>query len=218
MKMEKWLVIKVLMICLLQQSMAYSPINRQIVCEDRASTISCPVGRVIKIQRASYGRTSAYLCPHEEIRTTKCSSGYSYDKVSSSCNGGKSCKLVASNEIFGDPCGGTYKYLDVRYTCVKSVTIKKIICEDSASTISCPVDTVIKIQSANYGRTSRSVCPHTVIRTTKCHSYALAILTHLKVSISCNGSKSCRLVASNKVYGDPCGGTHKYLDVRYICV
>ena len=59
------------------------------------------------------------VCPHPAIRTTQCRSGASYSKVSSRCNGIKSCRLVASNKIYGDPCRGTYKYLDVLYTCVK---------------------------------------------------------------------------------------------------
>lgn len=34
-----------------------------------------------------------------------------------SCNGKNSCTIRASNSVFGDPCGGTYKYLEVAYVC-----------------------------------------------------------------------------------------------------
>ena len=33
------------------------------------------------------------------------------------CHNMPSCKLNASNKIFGDPCVGTYKYLHVEYCC-----------------------------------------------------------------------------------------------------
>ena len=33
--------------------------------------------------------------------------------VRSACDGEASCELYANNGVFGDPCGGTYKYLKV---------------------------------------------------------------------------------------------------------
>lgn len=35
-----------------------------------------------------------------------------------SCQARQSCQLRASNEIFGDACPGTHKYLEVHYQCV----------------------------------------------------------------------------------------------------
>jgi hypothetical protein len=35
-----------------------------------------------------------------------------------SCQAKQSCQLLASNEIFGDSCPGTHKYLEVHYQCV----------------------------------------------------------------------------------------------------
>lgn len=34
-----------------------------------------------------------------------------------SCNGKNNCTLSATSSVFGDPCIGTYKYLEVDYTC-----------------------------------------------------------------------------------------------------
>lgn len=34
---------------------------------------------------------------------------------------------------------------------------------------------------------------------------------------SCNGKNNCTISATNSVFGDPCGGTYKYLEVAYIC-
>ena len=39
--------------------------------------------------------------------------------VNGNCNGRRSCTIHANNGVFGDPCGGTYKYLEVSWTCVK---------------------------------------------------------------------------------------------------
>ena len=33
------------------------------------------------------------------------------------CNGKKSCEIEAKNKVFGDTCGGTYKYLEVVFEC-----------------------------------------------------------------------------------------------------
>ncbi|KAI9531086.1 hypothetical protein NQZ68_000580 [Dissostichus eleginoides] len=38
--------------------------------------------------------------------------------VADSCNGKNRCTISATNSEFGDPCGGTYKYLEVAYTCI----------------------------------------------------------------------------------------------------
>ena len=38
--------------------------------------------------------------------------------VSAACQGETSCTVQALNSVFGDPCGGTYKYLTVNYACM----------------------------------------------------------------------------------------------------
>ncbi|PWA29456.1 hypothetical protein CCH79_00017093, partial [Gambusia affinis] len=45
------------------------------------------------------------------------SQGSSKDKVAKSCNGKQSCSIRAANSVFGEPCAGTYKYLEVEYKC-----------------------------------------------------------------------------------------------------
>ena len=39
------------------------------------------------------------------------------DIVGAQCNHKEKCALRASNEVFGDPCPGTYKYLNVIFSC-----------------------------------------------------------------------------------------------------
>ncbi|XP_072176985.1 L-rhamnose-binding lectin CSL3-like [Diadema setosum] len=38
------------------------------------------------------------------------------------------------------------------------------------------------------------------------------------MSIACNGKSHCIIPATNRVFGDPCSGTRKYLGVTYTCV
>ncbi|XP_019622030.1 PREDICTED: uncharacterized protein LOC109468216 [Branchiostoma belcheri] len=88
------------------------------VCEHQTLTISCPAGRQINIVSALYGRTSRGFCPSSQIRTTSCRSPNSQVWVRGSCQGRSSCSVRASNSVFGDPCYGTFKYLEVSYTCI----------------------------------------------------------------------------------------------------
>ena len=88
------------------------------------------------------------------------------------------------------------------------------VCEGRRHRISCANGKLINIISASYGRKSRSVCPHSRIRTTNCHSFR----SLSKVQGACNRKSSCELMALNSVFGDPCYGTYKYLAVQYRCV
>jgi len=97
-----------------------TPATTRYICEHKAATISCPVGTTIKIHNANYGRTSRNVCPHPAIRTTRCYSSTSQFLVRRSCNNKRSCRLLASHRVFGDPCYGTFKYLEVKYSCVVS--------------------------------------------------------------------------------------------------
>ena len=102
---------------------------RKVMCENRAATISCPAGRVIQIKSAMYGRTSRGVCPSRAIRTLSCRARSSHNEVAGNCNNRRSCQLAARNSIFGDPCGGTAKYLEVTYTCVSSGKVKcNVVC------------------------------------------------------------------------------------------
>ena len=47
----------------------------------------------------------------------ECEAGSSFDEVDDRCGGESECEVSASNSVFGDPCRGTYKYLEVGYRC-----------------------------------------------------------------------------------------------------
>uniref|UniRef100_A0A8W8I737 SUEL-type lectin domain-containing protein n=2 Tax=Magallana TaxID=2171616 RepID=A0A8W8I737_MAGGI len=38
--------------------------------------------------------------------------------VKKRCNGRRKCTLTATNSIFGNPCHGTTKYLEVTFKCI----------------------------------------------------------------------------------------------------
>ena len=67
---------------------------------------------------ANFGRTSKATCPHAATSNTNCRADKSLSIVKTACNGKNSCSIeVNSNTFGGDPCGGTYKYLEIKYSC-----------------------------------------------------------------------------------------------------
>ncbi|XP_035769228.1 L-rhamnose-binding lectin CSL3-like [Neolamprologus brichardi] len=130
-----------------------------------------------------------------------------------SCNGKNSCTISASNSVFGDPCVGTYKYLEVAYTC----QFQTVTCEGSEAELQCGKGQILVIHRADYGRHDQTTCsdlqPRCRLRNVLCSSPA----SNEVVAASCNGKNSCTISASNSVFGDPCVGTYKYLEVVYTC-
>ncbi|CAK6982877.1 rhamnose-binding lectin-like [Scomber scombrus] len=206
-----------------------------------------------------------------------------------SCNGKSSCRVKASNSVFGDPCYGTYKYLDVTFTCLPAgfsraqslppytaVSTERVTtCDDrnNVQHLSCGSDySVISVQKVLYGRADKMpdvICKkdceintnvvHTgdpcygtykyldVLLLPACHpdegqvlfiygadygrrdKNTCALVSAFwrrnhhcsrptsKVAESCNGKRSCKVKVSNSVFGEPCRGTFKYLEVAYRC-
>ncbi|KAK3740043.1 hypothetical protein QZH41_005158 [Actinostola sp. cb2023] len=88
-------------------------------CEHKSGAIRCPRGRRIWVGYANYGRTTGRsVCPHRSVRNTKCRSSFSRQLTRCACHGRQSCYLYAKNLVYGDPCGGTFKYIEVKYKCV----------------------------------------------------------------------------------------------------
>jgi len=73
------------------------------------------------VQQASYGRLKNNLCQSQTglhaVPIGGCRAVNSLSLVRARCNYQQSCSLYASNLVFGDPCYGTYKYLNVVYSC-----------------------------------------------------------------------------------------------------
>ncbi|CAC5412502.1 unnamed protein product [Mytilus coruscus] len=109
------------------------PIAVPMTCPPQLTTAPCPstppqrrdvpayisCDSQINIVEAIYGRQAGgSICPHYSIVTTSCRSPTSDALVKMDCNGESICQLMANNAKFGDPCQGTYKYLEVTYTCI----------------------------------------------------------------------------------------------------
>ena len=84
--------------------------------------MSCPAGQTITaIDSAAYGRTDGSTCPHPANSNQNChaNAGTIRSIVESACLGQASCSVAVNNPAMGgDPCGGTYKYLTMAWTCV----------------------------------------------------------------------------------------------------
>lgn len=70
---------------------------------------------------ANYGRTDDKVCPGGKTDTLTCRSKSSEIKVKWNCNGYATCHLHATNRHFGNSCANIFKYLEVRYRCVKNI-------------------------------------------------------------------------------------------------
>ncbi|KAK7166993.1 hypothetical protein R3I94_001405 [Phoxinus phoxinus] len=97
-------------------------IEAHVICEGNAGVLSCGSPRTIRVIKANYGRTNRRTCangvPYSQILNTRCGitvTNIVYDR----CNRKQTCVVPASNSLFGDPCVGTYKYLDVTYACLR---------------------------------------------------------------------------------------------------
>ncbi|XP_031422832.1 L-rhamnose-binding lectin CSL3-like [Clupea harengus] len=185
---------------------------RGAVCEGRTAHLPCERG-FIKLISASYGRSDRTTCssgrPSNQLSNTQCHQYRSRRIMSDRCDGMSSCTVPVTNSVFSDPCRGTYKYLDVSFTCLPAS--RSVTCENSRNVISCARGS-LSIHHANYGRRDRLTCPHRLATTSHCYHSQTSNLRS-----RCNGRNSCQLHASNAIFSDPCRGVYKYLEVTYSC-
>ncbi|XP_054464581.1 rhamnose-binding lectin-like [Anoplopoma fimbria] len=189
-----------------------------ITCNvDTVQRLSCDIG-VIRVEEALYGRADAETCsegrPPNQLANTECSQGEIVDVLKRRCDGKTVCEV--SVNVFGtpDPCKGTFKYLQTKYTCLPAIRL--VTCEHSLAQLQCDQGQVISVYGGSYGRYDQTTCtykrPASQIQNVDCSQHTSI------VSESCNGKNSCTIKASNSVFGDPCYGTYKYLEVAYTCL
>ena len=70
---------------------------------------------------ANFGRLDRETCPHLHMNNTNCRSSNSLQIVQETCNGKTECQLQADRLVFGDPCMGTYKYVEVKFRCLEYI-------------------------------------------------------------------------------------------------
>ncbi|KAK5623743.1 hypothetical protein CRENBAI_006753 [Crenichthys baileyi] len=192
--------------------------ERAITCDDSSSIqrLSCENG-VISVQSALYGRADRQICSEgrspQQLANTRCSQEGTVDLVKSRCDGKTVCEFSPGDIRTIDPCNGIVKYLDTNYTCVPAIHF--VTCEHSYTTLQCEHGQVIFVYGADYGRRDHTTCsyrrPASQTENVYCSNPTST------VAEICNGKNRCTVRASNSVFGDPCAGTFKYLEVAYTC-
>ncbi|XP_050926950.1 rhamnose-binding lectin [Lates calcarifer] len=193
--------------------------ERVITCDDAYSVqrLSCETG-VIIVQAALYGRADREICSEgkrpQQLTNTKCSQAGTVDVLKKRCDGKRVCELNTNVVRTSDPCSGIIKYLEINYTCFPANHL--VVCEHSLGHLCCDIGQVIHVYGADFGRRDQTTCsyqrPTSQVQNVYCSSPTS------KVAESCNGRNSCTISASNSVFGDPCVGTYKYLEVAYTCL
>eukprot|EP00300_Choanocystis_sp_HF-7_P023870 c25256_g1_i1.p1 GENE.c25256_g1_i1~~c25256_g1_i1.p1 ORF type:complete len:2949 (+),score=651.92 c25256_g1_i1:1898-10744(+) len=191
-----------------------------LACEDASVLLSCPKETRINVLRATYGRLRASPCGSNNT-VTDCQATKALSIVKQQCHDKESCEVHANSKVFGDPCPGVSKYLEVDYECRKipaRVPQSVLACEDDPKPleIGCSGDTVIHIESVMYGRQKFDICPCGDRGEVRCRLDNASQV----VRSFCEGKTACTVYPTVAVMGghDPCPGISKYLDVKYECV
>ncbi|KAL4235754.1 G-protein coupled receptor 2 [Mactra antiquata] len=99
--------------------------KKSFACENSYIHLSCKNDdERIRILRANYGRFSLVVCNEHGVNkgwNLQCSANSSIQIVTQQCEGKTKCTLRVNNEVFGDPCPDTYKYIEVQYYCEKVI-------------------------------------------------------------------------------------------------
>ncbi|CAJ0931740.1 unnamed protein product, partial [Mesorhabditis belari] len=99
-------------------------IHTRPICEDREAELVCPLGTVISVTLANYGRFSMQECNpagDTELRVD-CANPATKEILEKLCSGKKTCIFKVDKYLFNDPCPGTSKYLEASYTCEEETT------------------------------------------------------------------------------------------------
>ena len=97
------------------------PCQKDITCEDCIvpAQLQCPVGHVLFIKSAIFGRTDNQVCPFQDpnsMALTTCRQDITA-AVRNLCDGKAACSISTCNAVWGDPCVSTYKYVETDFLC-----------------------------------------------------------------------------------------------------
>ena len=84
-------------------------------------------------------------------------------------------------------------------------------CDQETMHINCPLDSIVDVISAFYGRLDLTTCQHKYMKSTSC---SLPGATDT-VRMICQDKTTCDVETSS--FADPCYGTYKYMNVTYEC-
>ena len=88
------------------------------VCEGEVLRLNC--GKAfIKVWSAVYGRVNPDVCPGDTVdpQAAPCRADKSNFVSIRHCDDKNRCDIKADNSVFGNPCVGVKKYLEVTYYC-----------------------------------------------------------------------------------------------------
>ncbi|KAK3090794.1 hypothetical protein FSP39_014692 [Pinctada imbricata] len=94
--------------------------------------------------------------------------------------------------------------------------LRAYACEDTTLFLRCEENSVIRISRAVYGRFSFDFCNEQA-KVSGWDVQCMALNSTKVVGERCDGHTECKVLASNKVFGDPCVNTPKYLQGVYCC-
>ncbi|XP_055545147.1 latrophilin Cirl isoform X2 [Wyeomyia smithii] len=118
-----WSSVAFLLMTLPSLNLAIAPkYETAYACEGKTLMIECENGDLINLIRANYGRFSITICnDHGNVDwSVNCMSPKSLRVLHSKCAQKQNCSVLASTNMFGDPCPGTHKYLEAHYQCVSA--------------------------------------------------------------------------------------------------
>ena len=93
-------------------------VYQTLACQDAMLSLVCPEGSVLRVTEATFGRTTASVCPKEGAQaTTNCSEPTALQTASRMCNNEHKCDVNVTTSAFGEPCLGVHKYLNVSFKC-----------------------------------------------------------------------------------------------------
>uniref|UniRef100_A0A3Q2PQA7 SUEL-type lectin domain-containing protein n=1 Tax=Fundulus heteroclitus TaxID=8078 RepID=A0A3Q2PQA7_FUNHE len=185
--------------------------ERSITCDDSSSIqrLSCDNG-AISVQSALYGGGGRHICSEGRSPQQIANTEYSltgFNCHSNRCDGKRVCEFNPADVRSFDPCEGIATYLETNYTCIPA----------SQSSLN-EYGQVIFVYGADYGRRDHTTCSYRR-PASQIENVYLSTTTGEKIEKieDCNGKNSCTIQARNSVFGDPCVGTFKYLEVAYTC-
>ncbi|CAG2211144.1 unnamed protein product [Mytilus edulis] len=124
----------------------------------------------------------------------------------------KSTSTVLQNDITDHSTKSTTTLRDE----YESKTSTKVLCQGKILNITCPYIFVVVFDDANFGRrpSDSKRCKAFWGFESRCdnHQNTLAVL-HVK----CRAVQKCILQVNKSIFGNPCFGRTKYLDVKYHC-
>ncbi|ELT95416.1 hypothetical protein CAPTEDRAFT_226260 [Capitella teleta] len=101
----------------------------RVACENEELVLRCSRSERLAVYSAMFGRSQRgehrNECPGQSAYDAECHEECALQTVMRACHGKRRCNLLATEQVFGNPCHEeTSKYLSVVYTCVPRRILK----------------------------------------------------------------------------------------------